>query len=239
MGCPPFPERPRWHSPCLRKNAQRERGSARHHASEKRKRGGTYFHKGIHAPSLSQSGATAPASRERGKSRPRAFPLPSDGGGVTWRRPTMRRYARRATHAPVLRRAFAALSILLVWVLASSAAHAGTRYFYCHAMDEMRAGRCCSPSVGAADAHPPQGSPQVTIVDAECCSARTLPVGPRATRPDAPLPPAAPLVAVVPPLDLGVRIHAPAASVRGLRAPSPVPLRSASERRSRLMVFLS
>jgi hypothetical protein len=117
-------------------------------------------------------------------------------------------------------------------------ASAGSRYFYCHVTHELRADSCCD--VAGEDVSPTDDAPQATLTQRECCSARTLPALPGATTSSASAPPTSPLVAMLP---ARAWVHAAASPVLTAAdqtfSSSIPPPRSASERRARLMVFLT
>ncbi len=130
-----------------------------------------------------------------------------------------------------------ALCVLFACVFASGIAHAGARYFYCNAMSELLAAPCCPSASDDARASGATEAPIVTTP--ECCHAEALPALPQATSGDAPAVHAAPLLATVPSPkhDSQERFLSP--PLRAVLIASSAPPLLASERRARLMVFLT
>lgn len=86
-----------------------------------------------------------------------------------------------------------AILALLAISLFSGGARAGSRYFVCNAMQEVRSEPCCK--------RPDQGAQQ-EVVDCGCCGAQR--------------------VAALPPALLGTRAEIPTASLTGLLPPPPL-----------------
>jgi hypothetical protein len=86
-----------------------------------------------------------------------------------------------------------AILALIAVSLFSGGARAGSRYFVCNAMQEVRSEPCCK--------RPDQGAQQ-EVVDCGCCGAHR--------------------VAALPPALLGARAEIPTASLTGLLPPSPL-----------------
>ena len=130
-----------------------------------------------------------------------------------------------------------ALCLLFACVFASGIAHAGARYFYCDAMSELLAAPCC-PSA-SSETRGSGATEYPTVTAPECCHAEALPVLPQATSGAAPAVHAAPLIALVPSpkRDAMERLLPPC--VRGRFTASLAPPLLASEKRARLMVFLT
>jgi hypothetical protein len=130
-----------------------------------------------------------------------------------------------------------ALCVLFAWVFASGIAHAGARYFYCNAMSELLAAPCCPTASSEARASAATEAPTVTAP--ECCHAEALPALPQATSSAAPAVHAAPLLATSPSpkQDTLQRLLPP--RLRAVVIASSAPPLLASERRARLMVFLT
>jgi hypothetical protein len=145
--------------------------------------------------------------------------------------PRSARYRKLARTARTVARGLQ--TTLMAAILVVGVLRAGTRYFYCEAMETVFAAPCCGGSSHHADA----GSAQIEAHTDDCCKPHTLGSLPAAAIPivASPLPP--PLLAVLQPAIVQLPLLPAHSTVSRGAQTGPPPLSAANDR-SRLMVFL-